>query len=327
MEIITISLPTPFPVGDVNVYLIKDDPVTLIDTGAKTPESLQALRAGLREKANIALADIKRIVLTHTHEDHCGLTKTILNEARDAKVLVHAWERGHTSSRFGYEAHAGLLKRAGLSEDEIKLMRKMYAAIDVFADTLDKNDYAELRDEDEIVFARGSLIVIHTPGHTPGGISLLREADRTIIAGDTILKRITPNPILSPDPLDSSKRFRSLEEYLVSLARLRSLAPTLVLGGHGEPVTDYEELFNRYWTRIRSREQEVLRLIERTGSTAAEVAARLFPDARDVHKFLAISEACGHLDLLTSDGKVSIDVQDGVEYFTRDVKASVSAIR
>ena len=63
----------------------------------------------------------------------------------------------------------------------------------------------------------------------------MREADRTVIAGDCVLKRITPNPVLSPDPIDPSKRFPSLAEYLVSLARLRTFAPTLVHGGHGDP--------------------------------------------------------------------------------------------
>ena len=87
----------------------------------------------------------------------------------------------------------------------------------------------------------------------------MREADRTVIAGDCVLKRITPNPILSPDPVDPSKRFASLAEYLVSLARLRTFAPTLVHGGHGEPVHDFEELFNRYFRAIRERQAEVIR--------------------------------------------------------------------
>ena len=38
MKIIPLSIPTPFYVGDVNVYLIKEDPVTLIDVGPKTPD-------------------------------------------------------------------------------------------------------------------------------------------------------------------------------------------------------------------------------------------------------------------------------------------------
>ena len=108
--------------------------------------------------------------------------------------------------------------------------------------------------------------MVHTPGHTPGSCSFLREADRTVFAGDCVLKRITPNPVLSPDPVDPSRRFRSLAEYLVSLARLRALSPTLVHGGHGEPVTDYEELFNRYLRAIQERQQEVIRLVPKEGA-------------------------------------------------------------
>ena len=45
MKIIPISLPTPFYIGPVNVYLIPEDPVTLIDTGPKTAEAVTALSA------------------------------------------------------------------------------------------------------------------------------------------------------------------------------------------------------------------------------------------------------------------------------------------
>jgi glyoxylase-like metal-dependent hydrolase (beta-lactamase superfamily II) len=48
---------------------------------------------------------------------------------------------------------------------------------------------------------------------------------------------------LNPDPLDPQRRFPSLGEYLVSLARLRELAPTLIKTAHGDDVTDYEEYF------------------------------------------------------------------------------------
>ena len=102
------------------------------------------------------------------------------------------------------------------------------------------------------------------PGHTPGSCSFLREADRTVIAGDCVLKRITPNPVLSPDPFDPAKRFPSLAEYLVSLARLRSFSPTLVYGGHGEPVHDFEELFHRYFRAIQERQAEVIGLVPKT---------------------------------------------------------------
>jgi glyoxylase-like metal-dependent hydrolase (beta-lactamase superfamily II) len=314
MRIIPISLPTPFYIGPVNVYLIAEDPITLIDTGPKTKAANDALHEGLR-KARIRVSDIRRIVLTHAHEDHCGLARSVRDEAKNAEVLIHAWESGHRVGRLEYEEHRTLLVRAGVPSEEIETMRKMYEGVRQYADSFETDEYNELRDEEELEFETGTLRIVHTPGHTPGSCSFVREADRTVIAGDCVLKRITPNPVLSPDPIDPSKRFASLAEYLVSLARLRAFAPTLVHGGHGEPVHDFEELFNRYFRAIRERQAEVIRLLPKTGATAWEVAQQMFPGADDVHRFLAVSEAVAHLDLAHSEGKIAVELGDSKEVY------------
>ena len=316
MRIISISVPTPFYVGPVNCYLIAEDPLTLIDTGPKTKEAAAALREGLR-RARFRVADIRRIVLTHAHEDHCGLARTLRDEAKDAEVLVHGWETGHRVGRLEYDEHRELLVRAGVPTEEIEQMRRMYEGVRRYADALEDNQYSELRDEMELEFATGSLRVIHTPGHTPGSCSFLREADRTLIAGDCVLKRITPNPILSPDPIDSSRRFRSLAEYLVSLARIRSLSPTLVHGGHGDSVTDFEELFHRYLRAVNERQAEVIRLVPKSGATAWDVARELFPGTDDVHRFLSVSETVAHLDLAQSEGKLAVELGGGREIYRK----------
>ncbi len=316
MRIIPISLPTPFYIGPVNVYLIAADPITLIDTGPKTKEANDALREGLR-RAGIRVSDIRRIVLTHAHEDHCGLARSLRDEAKDAEVLVHDWETGHRVGRLEYEAHRALLARAGVPDTEIETMRKLYEDVRLYADSFNDHEYSALRDEAELEFAAGSLRIIHTPGHTPGSCSFVREADRTVIAGDCVLKRITPNPILSPDPIDSSRRFPSLAEYLVSLARLRSFAPTLVHGGHGGPVRDFEELFNRYLRAIRERQAQVIRLVAKSGATAWDVAQEMFPKADDVHRFLAVSEAVAHLDLAHAEGKIGVELSGAKEVYLK----------
>jgi glyoxylase-like metal-dependent hydrolase (beta-lactamase superfamily II) len=138
-----------------------------------------------------------------------------------------------------------------------------------------------------------------------------------LICGDCVLKRITPNPVLSVDPLDRERRFQSLAEYLVSLAKLREYKPTLVHGGHGEPVTDFEEIFNRYVRAIDDRQKAVISLVSSGGSTAFDIARELFPKSfdHDVHRFLAISESVAHLDYAHAHGRVSMETKNGVEFY------------
>lgn len=316
MNIIQLSIPTPFYVGDVNVYLIKEDPITLIDVGPKTPEAAKALREKLAANG-ISFSDIRRIVLTHAHEDHCGLAKQVRDEAKNAELLIHEWETGHLFGRLAQEQHRKLLLRSGVPAVVFDEMRGMYEEISLLTDALDDGDFVPLKDEMEIEFETGSLRVLHTPGHTPGSCSFAREANRTLICGDCVLKRITPNPIVSPDPVDPERRFPSLGEYLVSLAKLRSFKPTLAYGGHGEPVTDFEEIFNRYVKAIDERQRRVLSLVSSGGSTAFDIAKELFPNSfdHDVHRFLAISESIAHLDYAESEGKAKVELNNGVEYY------------
>jgi len=98
MNIIPLSIPTPFYVGDVNVYLIKEDPITLIDVGPKTDKANEALRRGLKNHG-IRFSDVRRIVLTHAHEDHCGLARRVRDESKNAEVYIHSWETGHLFGR------------------------------------------------------------------------------------------------------------------------------------------------------------------------------------------------------------------------------------
>lgn len=318
MKIIPLAIPTPFYVGDVNVYLIKEEPLTLIDVGPKTKEAADALREKLK-KNGVRLEDIRRIVLTHAHEDHCGLAKQVRDGAKNAEILVHSWETGHLFGRLAREEHRKLMNRAGVPDSVFNEMREMYSDISLLTDALTENEFSALHDEMELEFSAGTLKVLHTPGHTPGSCSFVREANRTLIAGDCVLKRITPNPILAPDPFDSEKRFKSLAEYLVSLAKIRSYSPTLVYGGHGEPITDYEEIFNRYIRAIDERQRNVISLIGQNGVTAWDVANKLFPKAvnEDVHRFLAISEAVAHLDYAEQTGKIAVEIKEVTEVYRR----------
>lgn len=71
-DVIAIRVPTPFAVGDVIVYLVKGDALTLIDVGPNTKEAAAALQEQLTA-VNVKMSDIEQVVLTHHHADHAGL--------------------------------------------------------------------------------------------------------------------------------------------------------------------------------------------------------------------------------------------------------------
>jgi len=312
MRIEKLVIPTPFPVGPINIYLVVDDPITLVDTGPKTDEAVAALRAQL-SKIGFKTEDVERIVLTHTHEDHCGLAGMLQRES-GARVHVHEWEFQNISTHRHTRVNPDLLKRAGAPSEELDRMAARYQLIHHFADAVE--DVEAYRDEQEFVFASGALRVIHTPGHTPGSSCLLRESNRLMLAGDTILKNITPNPVLNHDPINPNRRFPSLGEYLVSLARIRELAPTLIKTSHGDDVTDYEEHFHRLVRHIHERLAKVIRLVPKQGVTAWEMSKMIFPKASDINRFLAVSEAVANLDLAVAEGKMRVERNGDIEVYS-----------
>lgn len=312
MRIEKLVIPTPFPVGPINVYLVVDDPITLVDTGPKTDQADAALRGQLR-KLGFTIEDLKRIVLTHTHEDHCGLAGALQRES-GARVHVHEWEFRNISDHGYSRVDPELLNRAGAPGEELESMAARYQLIHRLADAVE--DVEAYRDEQEFVFASGALRVIHTPGHTPGSSCLLREGARLLLSGDTVLKNITPNPVLNRDPINPNRRFPSLGEYLVSLARIRALAPTLIKTSHGDDVTDYEEHFHRLVRHIHERLAKVINLVPKQGITAWEMSKMMFPEARDINRFLAVSEAVANLDLAVAEGKLSVERKGDVEVYT-----------
>lgn len=311
MRIEKLVVPTPFPVGPINLYLIIDEPMTLVDTGPRTDEARVALEAEFA-RLGFRFSDLKRIILTHTHEDHCGLA-AMLQRASGARVFVHEWEKSGISESGRTRISRDLLLRSGVPAENVEAMASRYAQIHEFSEVVDEID--TYRDEEEFVFASGSLRVVHTPGHTPGSCSLYRESNRLLLSGDTVLKNITPNPVMNPDPIDPTRRFPSLGEYLVSLARIRSLAPTLIKTSHGDDVTDYEEHFNRLVRHIHERQSKVISLIPRDGMTAFQVAGLVFPGVKDIHRFLAVSEAVAHLDFAVAEGRLQSEIRDDIDWY------------
>ncbi len=313
MRVHKLVVPTPFYVGPVNVYLLDEDPLTLLDVGPNTPEAWETLNLELK-RVGRTVSEIERIVISHAHADHYGLARRV-QELSGATVFIHDWDAPGLMGDPDYACHRVLLERAGVPAASISEFQQDDKYIGEFRG--ERLDVATLKNDDELLFRHSAVRVVHTPGHTPGSICLLRESTRHLLAADTLLRHITPNPMLNPHPEKAESRFASLGSYLKSAERLGKLEPTLVQTGHGDDIHDIHEHCRNVANHSGRRQEKVIGLVrDRKTLTAWDLALTLFPHVRKIHRFLAVSEAQAHLDYARDEGLLSVEKRGAVEVFS-----------
>ncbi|HET8679702.1 MAG TPA: MBL fold metallo-hydrolase [bacterium] len=304
MRIIALSLPTPYPVGPVNAYLLPGPPVTLVDCGPKTDEARAALEAGLGG-AGVTFGQIERLIITHGHLDHFGLAATVA--AGGAEVYAHKADlpklRGE---RWFVEPLRTLIAEAGfepgLADTLLEAFRRSRKQFD------DITPAHFLADGDRIELADSALEVLHTPGHAQGHICLWDG--QALIAGDLLLEEISPNPIIEFN--GDGRRLPTLPAYLRSLHRVAALAPVIAYPGHGDPLTDPGGRIREILRHHDERKEHLARMLDGRTWTLRELAAAWYPDVDLFNLFLALSEIVGHLDLLAEEGRVTAERRDGI---------------
>lgn len=319
-NIYQIPTPTPFYVGAINAYLIKDDPITLLDSGVRTGEAEQALREGLAE-LGLKFGDIERLVITHSHLDHYGLMATIASEG-SPRVFAHPFEIYDIESEMGYEAEGDsraeriekFLLESGMPEEKFSLIITRHPVFKELRERVTVTDRIE--EGHKLDFANTSMTAVHCPGHSPGMINLYEPSTGTLLSGDNVLKHISPVPLLNFPEDQSAPREHSLAAYLTTLKRLGEMDIDIVLTGHGEIVHDLHEIIESVTLHHEVRKRKVLKYLETGPRTAYEVCEYLFPDMDPLHLFLGMSEAVGHLDILETDGAIGINIEDGMNRYS-----------
>jgi glyoxylase-like metal-dependent hydrolase (beta-lactamase superfamily II) len=304
-----LAIPTPFAVGSVNLWLVEDDPLTLVDCGPNSGEALDELETGLRELGR-RIEDLERIVLTHQHFDHVGLVG-ILARRSGAEVVALAelapvLEDHRAAAERDDELAEAIMLRHGITADVVIALRSLSRAYRGWGGGAPVA--RRVADGGMLEFAGRRLEVQHRPGHSPSD-TLLWDADRgVLIGGDHLLPHISSNPLIArplggrsgePGP----ERPHALRMYVDSLRLTRELPVELVLPGHGDPFGGHAALIDERFAMHERRAAKIAGLLAAHPRTAHEIAHALWGTVAVTQAYLTLCEVLGHLDLLVERGQ------------------------
>lgn len=204
-------------------YVLTDGAAfSLVDTG--TCRDLPLLLAAI-EALGLKPEGCHSVLLTHGHCDHAG-NAAYFATRYGAKVYAHAAEQPFLETGQTY-APSGL-RILGPSGVLFSLGEVYWPVRRLAVDGV-------VEAGEVIATPSGNWRVLHTPGHTPGHVSYFRDSDHTLLSGDAILTVMpyTRQPGLSlAQPVFAT----DLAQARDSALQLATLAPRLLLPGHGAPL-------------------------------------------------------------------------------------------
>jgi glyoxylase-like metal-dependent hydrolase (beta-lactamase superfamily II) len=305
-DLYQLTVPTPFPVGPVNVYVARQaDGLALVDCGPRTLQARAALEEGLAALGH-SVRDVSCIIVTHAHADHYGLAADLVAES-GARVLTHPFNRPMLES-FADERerrlafYAELLGASGVPHNVLQMVQSARRSIGEYAETVPVA--GDVTDGETVMLAGRAWQVLHTPGHSAGLVCLYEPRSRVLLSADHLLRDISSNPVAEPLPLGRTARYQPLVEYLDQLRRVAALDVSVAWPGHGDPIYNVPELVRQRVEFHARRAGHILELFDGRELTAFHIMHSLFPVVDPVGFFLAISEVVGHLELLESEGRV-----------------------
>ncbi len=163
--------------GDfVNSFILleSDGSVTLVDCGLKgAPPKLVAALAALGRHPR----DVQRIILTHAHNDHAGGAAQMVQATSAEGVQAH----GDDAEFLAAGSAPPITATSAMGRFIARVQDFSFAPVPL----------AHALADGEVIDSLGGLQVVHTPGHTPGHISLLHPDSGVLITGDCILNPLS----------------------------------------------------------------------------------------------------------------------------------------
>jgi glyoxylase-like metal-dependent hydrolase (beta-lactamase superfamily II) len=207
-----------FPVGQAYLWREATE-LTLIDTGLPGyGDAITTAIAGL----GLNPRDLRRIVITHFHEDHVGALAELTDNTdntdnTDIEVLAHAADAPFVRGEPG--------PRPDLTESELAFVQSLPPIPTPAPARVD----TELTGGEVLDFGGGAHVV-SVPGHTDGSIAIHLPGAGVVFTGDTV-GAVPGRTVVGPFNLDDEKTYRSVQ-------RIAELDPRIACLGHGGPLTE-----------------------------------------------------------------------------------------
>jgi hydroxyacylglutathione hydrolase len=220
------------PMGTSNAYLVANKrQAVLIDAGMKKKE--QKVVAALQQM-KISLHDIKLIILTHVHYDHCGSLKT-LKDITEARILVHTAEAAYLEQGYCEVPQGTMWFSKALSFIGRTLAKKL-VEFDAVAPDITISERFDLHEYGIDGY------ILPTPGHTAGSITVV-IGDKHAIVGDTLF-HIVKHSVFPPYANDQKALLKSWKQLLETGCEY-------FYPGHGKPFTRAK--FEKTYERIKRK--------------------------------------------------------------------------
>jgi glyoxylase-like metal-dependent hydrolase (beta-lactamase superfamily II) len=317
--VLWLRMKLPFALNHINLWLLDDGPSwTAVDTGFSLPETAEAWQRIFA--AHLGGRPIGRVIVTHYHPDHIGMAGW-LTERWDAPLWIteKEWLHACMMSREGGEESArnrrDFAHRAGLDEEAAAIFAERQGNYRRGVPSVPPA-YRRIGEGGAIEIGGREWRVMIGEGHAPEHACLYCAETGTLIAGDQILPRISPNISVQAHEPDGDP----LARYLASLVRLRGALPPeiLALPSHNLPFRGVHQRIDELAAHHRARCADVVTACARPIS-AAELMPILFRRPLDRHQTgFALGEALAHLHYLRGQGAVERERgSDGVDRFRR----------
>jgi len=304
-DVSRLEIPIPW-IGSVNLWLLRGDPLTLIDTGPATEEAVPALERQLAAHG-VGVEDIELLLITHHHLDHSGLGAWI-RERSGAEIAAHKgtarWlreyhERAAAERRFTLS----LMAAHGVPDELVAETEEFFTYIVRSGHTFEVDRV--LVEGDRIDAGGRNLRVVFRPGHSSTDTLFVDDLAREAFVGDHLLAKITSGAELVPTELPGDERRRALLEYLGNLRATAAMDLTRCYTGHGPTIEDHRALIDERIAFHANRMERIGALVQAGYATAFEVAKHLWDEeTARTQPILTVWEVVGHLDILVNRGTV-----------------------